>query len=54
MVGCGVSSKSRTDTGQGAGIKPDDPLLANIKTYAKFPKDEPWLRRTMEKILLEN
>jgi hypothetical protein len=36
---------------QTAGIKPEDPLLAEIKSYAKFPKNEDWVRRTMEKIL---
>jgi hypothetical protein len=38
---------------QSAGVKPDDALLADIKSYAKFPKDEDWLRGTMEKILRE-
>ena len=36
---------------QSAGIKPDDPLLADVKTYAEFPKDEAWVRKTMETIL---
>jgi hypothetical protein len=36
---------------QSAGIKPDDPLLADVKTYADFPKDEAWVRKTMETIL---
>ena len=38
---------------QSAGIKPEDPLLADIKSYAKFPKDEEWVRKTMEKVLRE-
>ncbi|HOX55896.1 MAG TPA: DUF4091 domain-containing protein [Candidatus Paceibacterota bacterium] len=29
---------------QSAGIKPDDPLLAPLKSYADFPKSEDWLR----------
>lgn len=37
---------------QSAGIKPDDPLLNDIKTYADFPKNEEWLSRTLTKILL--
>jgi hypothetical protein len=36
---------------QTAGIEPDDPLLANIKTYADFPKNEEWIDRTLRKIL---
>jgi hypothetical protein len=36
---------------QTVGIKPADPLLADIKSYAKFPKDEAWLRQTLEKVL---
>jgi hypothetical protein len=36
---------------QTAGIKPEDALLAEIKTYATFPKNEDWVKRTMEKIL---
>ncbi len=36
---------------QSAGIKPDDPMLAELKTYAKFPKDEKWIRATMKKVL---
>jgi hypothetical protein len=36
---------------QSAGIKPDDPLLAPLKTYAQFPKSEEWLRATMEAVL---
>jgi hypothetical protein len=36
---------------QSAGIKPDDALLSDVKTYAKFPKSEEWIQQTMEKIL---
>jgi hypothetical protein len=36
---------------QSAKIKPEDPLLRDIKTYANFPKNEEWLSRTMEAIL---
>ncbi len=36
---------------QTAGIKPDDAMLTDIKTYAKFPKNEEWHRKTLEKIL---
>ena len=36
---------------QTAGIKPDDALLSDIKTYGKFPKNEEWIAKTMEKIL---
>jgi hypothetical protein len=36
---------------QSAGIKPEDPLLADIKTYARFPKNEEWLHKTMDAIL---
>jgi hypothetical protein len=38
---------------QSAGIKPEDPLLADIKSYAKFPKNEEWVRKTIEKVLLQ-
>jgi hypothetical protein len=36
---------------QSAGIKPEDSLLADIKSYAQFPKNEAWLRKTLERIL---
>lgn len=36
---------------QTAGIKPEDPLLSEIKTYAQFPKNEEWIQQTLEKIL---
>jgi hypothetical protein len=36
---------------QSAGIKPGDPLLAPIKSYADFPKSENWLRMTTKAIL---
>lgn len=37
---------------QTAGVKPDDPRLADIKTYADFPKSEDWLRKTVDAVLL--
>ncbi len=36
---------------QTAAIKPTDPLLADIKTYADFPKNETWHRAALEAIL---
>jgi len=36
---------------QSAGIRPDDPLLAPLKTYADFPKTEEWLRSATEAVL---
>ncbi len=36
---------------QSAGIKPTDPLLADIKTYADFPKNEEWHSNLRKKIL---
>jgi hypothetical protein len=36
---------------QTAGIEPNDPMLANIKTYADFPKNEEWIDQTLRKIL---
>jgi hypothetical protein len=36
---------------QTAGIKPEDPLLNEVKTYADFPKDKAWILETMKKIL---
>jgi hypothetical protein len=36
---------------QSAGIKPDDPLLAPLKTYAQFPKSEAWIEAARAKIL---
>ncbi len=36
---------------QTAGVKPEDALLAEIKTYADFPKSEEWIRRRLETIL---
>jgi hypothetical protein len=36
---------------QTAGIKPDDPMLAGIKTYADFPKSEEWINATLARIL---
>ncbi|MCU0961471.1 MAG: DUF4091 domain-containing protein [Pirellulaceae bacterium] len=36
---------------QTAGIPPDDPRLAEIKTYADFPKSEAWLQQRLRDIL---
>ena len=36
---------------QSAGIKPDAPLLAPIRSYAEFPKSEEWLRQALEQVL---
>jgi hypothetical protein len=39
---------------QSAGIKPEDPLLSELKTYADFPKNEEWIQTTVRKILKTN
>ena len=36
---------------QTAGVSPDDALLAEIKDYAYFPRDEAWMRETLRKVL---
>lgn len=36
---------------QTAGIKPDDAMLNDIKTYANFPKREEWISQTLQKVL---
>jgi hypothetical protein len=36
---------------QTAGIKPDDAMLGEIKTYADFPKSEEWINRTVQQVL---
>ena len=36
---------------QTAGIKPDDPLLAPLKSYAEFPKHEAWIESARAKLL---
>ncbi len=36
---------------QSAGIKADDPLLAPLKSYADFPKNEQWIETARAKIL---
>ncbi|WP_435015451.1 DUF4091 domain-containing protein [Tundrisphaera sp. TA3] len=36
---------------QTAGISPDDPLLAEFKTYAEFPRGEEWLQKALERVL---
>lgn len=34
-----------------AGVKPDDPLLAPLRSYGDFPKTQEWIDTTMRKIL---
>lgn len=36
---------------QSAGVKPDDPRLGEIKSYAEFPKKEEWITGMTEKLL---
>lgn len=36
---------------QTAGIKPGDPILSDLKSYAVFPKNEQWIRNTIQEIL---
>jgi Glycoside hydrolase 123, catalytic domain len=36
---------------QTAGIKPDDALFSDIKSYADFPKNEEWIQNALAKIL---
>ena len=36
---------------QSAGLKPDDPLLAPLKNYAKFPKSEEWIEAARARLL---
>lgn len=39
---------------QSAGIKPEDVLLSDLKSYADFPKNEEWIKSTLEKILKQS
>jgi hypothetical protein len=36
---------------QTAGIKPEDAMLSDLKSYADFPKQEQWIRDTLAKVL---
>jgi hypothetical protein len=36
---------------QSAGVKPTDPMLAPLKTYADFPKSKEWIQQTLRKIV---
>lgn len=36
---------------QTAGVRPDDPMLAAIEDYRKFPKSEAWIRSAIERVL---
>jgi hypothetical protein len=38
---------------QSAGAKPDDPMLASLKSYEVFPKSEDWLAEARKKILMK-
>jgi hypothetical protein len=38
---------------QTAGIRPDSPLLKDLKTYADFPKNEAWIEKTVLNVLDE-
>jgi len=33
------------------GVDPDGPMLAPLRDFDDFPKDEPWLRKTLSKLL---
>jgi hypothetical protein len=37
---------------QTAGVKPGDPVLAEIRSYADFPKNEDWIRNAVDNVLL--
>lgn len=37
---------------QSAGIRPDDPLLAELKNYEDFPKNAKWIEAALQKVLL--
>jgi hypothetical protein len=36
---------------EGAGVRPEDPLLAGLKTYADFPKSATWIDQAMKNVL---
>ena len=36
---------------QTAGLKPNDPLLSDLKTYAQFPKNEQWIDQALRRVL---
>ena len=36
---------------QTAGIRPDDPMLSDIKSYADFPKSEEWIQGAIGRLL---
>ncbi len=36
---------------QTAGIRPSDPMLADIKDYARFPRSEKWINETLARVL---
>lgn len=38
---------------QTAGIKPDDPMLAEIRDYAHFPRTREWIENTLHRVLSE-
>lgn len=37
---------------QSANIKPDDPMLSELKSYEDFPKSEKWVEDSLRKVLL--
>jgi hypothetical protein len=36
---------------QSAGVKPTDPMLAPLKSYADFPKNKEWIQQALRKII---
>jgi hypothetical protein len=36
---------------QTAGVRRDDPMLGDLKSYADFPKSEQWIRAALERVL---
>lgn len=36
---------------QSAGISPEDPMLAPLKTYGDFPKNEEWIQNAIKQVL---
>lgn len=38
---------------QAAGVKPDDPMLAEIKDYREFPKTQAWIEKALNTVLAD-
>jgi hypothetical protein len=36
---------------QTCGIKPNDPMLSELKTYSEFPKNEKWIKDALDRLL---